>query len=123
MHELSMADGILKAVLENAKNNEATEVLEVTIEIGKMVLLNPTQVKFMLEVLSEETIANKAKFIIEEIPIEIQCLKCGFEGKVEIDDLDHYTPFVECPNCENKQLSILNGKDCTVKNIVIEKED
>ena len=123
MHELSMADGILKAVLENAQKNEATEVIEVTIEIGKMALINPEQVKFMLDVLSEDTIANKAKFIIEEIPIEIQCSKCDFEGKVDSDDLDHYTPIVECPKCENKRVSITNGKDCTVKSIVVEKED
>ncbi|MDR2966929.1 MAG: hydrogenase maturation nickel metallochaperone HypA [Methanobacteriaceae archaeon] len=123
MHELSMADGILKAVLENAQKNEVTEVLEVTIQIGKMALLNPKQVKFMLGVLSEDTIANKAKFIIEEIPIEIQCLECGFEGKVDVDDLDHYAPMVECPKCENKRISIINGKDCTVKSIVVEKDD
>jgi hydrogenase nickel incorporation protein HypA/HybF len=123
MHELSMADGILKAVLENAQKNEANEVIEVTIEIGKMALINPEQIKFMLDVLSEDTIANKAKFIIEEIPIEIQCSKCGFEGKAHIDDSDHYTPLVECPKCENIPVSIINGKDCTVKNIVIEKDD
>jgi hydrogenase nickel incorporation protein HypA/HybF len=123
MHELSMADGILKAVIENAEKNEATEVIEVTIEIGKMALLNPEQVKFMLDVLSEDTIANKAKFVIEEIPIEIMCSECDFEGKVDTDDLDHYTPMVECPKCENKRVSIINGKDCTVKNIIIEKPD
>ncbi|MCL2115789.1 MAG: hydrogenase maturation nickel metallochaperone HypA [Methanobrevibacter sp.] len=123
MHELSMADGILKAVLENAQKNEATEVIEVTIEIGKMALINPEQVKFMLDVLSEDTIANKSKFIIEEIPIEIQCSNCGFEGKVDGDDLDHYTPIVECPKCENNRVSIINGKDCTVKSIVVEKDD
>lgn len=123
MHELSMADGILKAVLENAQKNEATEVLEVTIEIGKMALINPEQVKFMLDVLTEDTIANKANFIIEEVPIEIQCSKCGFEGEANSDDLDHYTPMVECPKCENKRLSIVNGKDCIVKNIIIEKPD
>lgn len=123
MHELSMADGILKAVLENAQKNEATEVIEVIVQIGKMALINPEQVKFMLDVLSEDTIANKANFIIEEIPIEIQCSKCGFEGKADSDGLDHYTPMVECPKCENKRISITNGKDCTVKNITIEKAD
>ena len=123
MHELSMADGILKAVLENAQKNEATEVIEVTIEIGKMALINPEQVKFMLDVLKEDTIAKTAKFLIEEIPVEIQCSKCGFEGEANSDDLDHYTPMVECPDCENKRVTILNGKDCIVKNIIIEKPD
>jgi len=123
MHELSMADGILKAVLENAENNEANEVIEVTIEIGKMALINPEQIKFLLDVLREDTIAKDAEFIIEEIPIEIQCSKCGFEGMAVIDDSDHFSPIVECPKCKNMPVAITNGKDCTVKNIVIEKDD
>lgn len=123
MHELSMADGILKAVLSNAEENEAIEVIEVTIELGKMALLNPEQVKFMLGVLSEDTIAKKAEFIIKDIPIEIECSKCQYSGKINDEDLDHYTPLIECPQCGNKQISVINGKDCTVKNIVIEKPD
>ncbi len=123
MHELSMADGILKAVIENAEKNEATEVIEVIIEIGRMALINPEQVKFMLNVLSEDTIAKGAKFTIEDIPIEIECPNCNFKGEVESDDLDHYAPMVECPKCENKRIIITNGKDCIVKNIVIEKPD
>jgi hydrogenase nickel incorporation protein HypA/HybF len=123
MHELSMADGILKAVIEKAEENNANEVLEVIVELGQMALLNPEQIKFMLDVLSEETIAKGAKFTIDIIPIEIDCKNCEFAGMIERDDLDHYTPIVECPKCGSNQLSITNGKDCIVKNIVIEKDD
>ncbi|OQD58805.1 hydrogenase nickel incorporation protein [Methanobrevibacter arboriphilus JCM 13429 = DSM 1125] len=123
MHELSMADGILKAVISNAEQNDATEVTEVTIEIGKLALLNPEQVKFMLGVLSEDTIAKDANFVMVEIPIEIKCKECGYIGLADSDDLDHYAPMVECPKCENKIIEVTNGKDCIVKNIVIEKPD
>lgn len=123
MHELSMADGILKAVIANAEQNDATEVIEVTVEIGKLALLNPEQVKFMLDVLSEDTIANGAKFTMEEIPIEIECKECDYVGIADGDDLDHYSPIVECPKCESKLVNVTNGKDCIVKNIIIEKPD
>ena len=123
MHELSMADAILKAVIENAEKSGATEVLEVTIEIGKSALLNPEQLKFLLDVLTEDTIASGAKFIMEEIPIEIECSECDYRGIVNGDDLDHYAPIVECPKCESKIVKITNGKDCIVKNISIEKPD
>jgi len=121
MHELSMADSILKAVISNAEQNDATEITKVTIEIGKLALLNPEQVKFMLDVLSEETIAKDADFVMVEIPIEIVCKECGYVGLADSDDLDHYAPMVECPKCENKVIEITNGKDCIVKSIVIEK--
>lgn len=123
MHELSMAQGIIDAVLETAESNNATEVTEVAIEIGRLAMINPEQLSFMLDVLSENTIVEDAKFEIEEIPVEIDCPECGFHGEAELDDLDHYAPIVECPKCENNRLSILNGKDCVVKNIIIEKPD
>ena len=65
MHELSMAQGILNAVLETAEQNSATEVTEIVIEIGKLAMLNPEQVKFMLDVLSKDTIAEKNAPILE----------------------------------------------------------
>ncbi|MGL4670545.1 MAG: hydrogenase maturation nickel metallochaperone HypA [Methanobacteriaceae archaeon] len=123
MHELSMADGILKASLKTAEENDATEILEVTIELGKMTLLNPEQLTFLLSVLCEDTIAKNAKFNIVEIPIEIECKDCDFTGDINSDDLDHYIPIIECPNCSSKRLNVLNGKECSVKNVIIEKPD
>jgi hydrogenase nickel incorporation protein HypA/HybF len=90
MHELSMAQGILNAVLETAEHNGATEVTEIVIEIGKLAMLNPEQVKFMLDVLSKDTIAENAKIVIENLEVEIECEKCGFIAK---------QPFDKCPKC------------------------
>ena len=123
MHELSMAQGIINAVIETAESNNATEVTEVGIEIGRLAMINPEQLRFMLSVLVENTIVEEAEIKIEEIPIEIDCSECGFHGEDQVDDKDHYAPLVECPKCKNRRVSILNGKDCVVKNIVIEKPD
>lgn len=123
MHELAMAQSIINSVIETAEKNEAIEVNEVIIEIGKLVLINPEQLSFLLDVLGENTIVENAKFEINEIPVEIKCSNCGFHGNANSDDLDHYAPIIECPECEDKRISILNGKDCIVKNIIIEKED
>ena len=123
MHELSMANGILEAVIEKAEENNANEVIEVVVEIGKLALINPEQIMFLLEVLIEGTVASSAKFTIEEIPIEVDCPNCGYNGKVESDELDHYAPIVNCPSCGSNNLHITNGKDCIVKNIIIEKDE
>lgn len=123
MHELSMAQGIINAVIDTAESNNATEVTEVGIEIGRLAMINPEQLRFMLSVLVENTIVEDADIKIEEILVEIDCPECKFKGVAELDDKDHYAPIVECPKCGNKRISILNGKDCVVKNIVIEKPD
>lgn len=123
MHELSMAQGIINAVLETAESNNATEVNEVTIEIGRLAMVNPEQLQFILGVLVENTIVEDAEIIIEEIPVEMDCLECEFHGEAIIDDKDHYAPLVTCPKCDSPRIDILNGRDIVVKNIVIEKPD
>ena len=55
MHELSMAQGIINAVLDTANENNATEVNEVTIEVGRLAMINPEQLQFILGVLIENT--------------------------------------------------------------------
>ncbi len=123
MHELSMADAIVKTVIEAAEKNDAIEVLEITVEIGQMTMLNPEQIMFMVEVLSEDTILQGAKFHMEEIPIEIECESCEFKGKIEFEGIDHYAPIINCPQCEGRKLSVTAGRECNVKNIKIEQRE
>lgn len=118
-----MAQGIINAVIETAESNNATEVNEVTIELGRLAMVNPEQLEFILGVLVENTILEDAKIVFEEIPVEIDCHDCNFHGKAIIDDKDHYAPMVKCPECDSFAIEILNGKDIVVKNIVIEKPD
>ena len=123
MHELSMAQGIIDAVLKTAEENNATEVNEVTIEVGRLAMINPEQLEFMLGVLVENTIMEDAEITFEEIPIEMDCHDCDFHGEAVLDDSDHYAPLVKCPECDSLSVEVLNGKDIVVKNIVIEKPD
>ena len=123
MHELSMAQGIINAVLETAESNNATEVTEVTVEIGRLAMINPEQLQFMLGVLVENTIMEDAKVSIEDVPAEIECEDCNFKGVAVLDESDHYAPLVKCPECDSLNVEVLNGKDIVVKNIIIEKPD
>ena len=123
MHELSMAQGIINAVLETAQQNNATEVNEITVEVGRLAMINPEQLEFILGVLVDNTILEDAKIIFEEIPAEIDCFDCKFHGEAILDDSDHYAPLVKCPKCDSLGVDVINGKDIIVKNIVIEKPD
>ena len=48
-----MAVGILNTVIDTAEANNAIEVTEMVIEIGKLAMLNPEQLKFMLGALCQ----------------------------------------------------------------------
>ena len=116
-------NGIINAVLETAEANNATEVNEVSVEVGRLAMINPEQLEFILGVLIENTIMEDAEIKFEEIPAEIKCNDCDFEGEAILDDSDHYAPLIKCPKCDSMSVETLNGKDIVVKNIVIEKPD
>ena len=118
-----MDQGIINAVIDTAESNNATEVTEVTIELGRLAMVNPEQLKFILGVLVENTIVEDSEIIFEEIPVEVKCSECEFHGDAILDDKDHYAPIVRCPKCDSLAVEILNGRDIVVKNIVIEKPD
>jgi hydrogenase nickel incorporation protein HypA/HybF len=123
MHELSMADAMVKTVLDVAEKNDATEVLEVTIEVGKLTMLNPEQLKFLLDVLIENTILEGAEINIVELPVKVKCNSCEYTGSADMDGSDHYLAIVKCPECGERNVEITAGRECNVKNIKIEKEE
>jgi len=122
MHELSMAQAIVDTVLDAAEKNNATEVVEVTIEVGMLTMLNPEQLKFLLDVIVEDTLLADAEIIIEDVPVEIDCRSCDYTRLANTDGSDHYLSIVKCPQCDERNVEILTGKECNVKTIKIEKE-
>lgn len=80
MHELSMANSMVEAILDTAKKNNAIKITEAILEVGELTMLNPEQLRFMMDILREDTIFEDAEIIINMIPIEVECEDCGFHG-------------------------------------------
>ncbi|AEG17484.1 hydrogenase maturation nickel metallochaperone HypA [Methanobacterium paludis] len=123
MHELSMADAMVKTVLDVAEKNNATEIIEVTIEVGKLTMLNPEQLKFLLDVLVENTLLEGSKINIEEVSVEIKCNACDYVGSANMEGSDHYLAIIKCPKCSGRDVEITAGRECNVKKIRIEQDD
>ncbi|MCD7782153.1 MAG: hydrogenase maturation nickel metallochaperone HypA [Methanosphaera sp.] len=124
MHELSMATSMVDAILDTAKKNDAIKVTEAVLEVGELTMLNPEQLKFMIDVVREDTIMEEANIIINMIPIEIECESCGYEGEIVIDNtMDHLMAVATCPECEKASVHVRKGQECNVKTIKIERED
>ena len=90
MHELSMANSMVEAILDTAKKNDAIKINEAVFEVGELTMLNPEQLRFMMDILREGTIFEEAEIIINMIPVEIECESCGFKGETKTDEnMDH----------------------------------
>ncbi len=71
MHDLHAADQILKTALDYAAKNNLKKITKLTIGLGNFEehgqILEPDNLKFNLNLLSCNTIAQKAQIVIEKI--------------------------------------------------------
>jgi hydrogenase nickel incorporation protein HypA/HybF len=123
MHEFSTMQMIMETALKVAVEHKAGQILGINLEIGELTFLNTEQLRFAFSILSEGTIANKAKLYIKRIKPKIKCLDCKFEGEVKKNrkgDSILYTPvLLKCPICKSTNVEIISGRECNIKNIKI----
>jgi len=72
MHEFSTMQGIVNAILEEAKKYNAVEITKVEIEIGELTFLGEEQMKFAFDILKEGTIMEEAEISIEKIRARVR---------------------------------------------------
>jgi len=79
MHDLHVADRILKLVLESAAKNKLSKVTKISVDLGSVVEhgeeINPDNLKFNLLMLAEGTLAEKTQIKIGKIHGESWNLK------------------------------------------------
>jgi hydrogenase nickel incorporation protein HypA/HybF len=123
MHELSMATSVMNIVLEKAKEEHATKIHEINIEIGELLFLNPEQFRFCMELVMEKTMAEGANLNIAMKPSTLKCKKCGKEFRWNTQPDNHLVfPILKC-ECGSKDLEIKEGRELNIINIRIEKPD
>lgn len=125
MHEFSVMNQIVEAVLQEAKKHNAKSVSEVYLEIGELTFLGHEQMNFAYQVLTEKNILNGSKIIISEKKAKIKCKKCEYNGKIEYDydkSFHFSVPMFTCPKC-NSPVEIVEGKECIISRIVVNEED
>lgn len=113
MHELSITEALLTSVLEYAKENNASQVSEIHLKIGRLSSIFDDAVSFYWKMISEDTICANAKLIFQYMPGKFQCQECNCEFEIE----KTLTP---CPNCASYSLKTIGGKDFLLDSIEIE---
>lgn len=113
MHELSIAENILKIVESNINSYNFKKVKAINLKVGKLTAVVSSSLVFAFEVLSSGGVFEGAKINIKEIPIEIICRDCKQKGEIE-----NYH-FV-CPSCESENIEIISGRELLVEDVEIE---
>ena len=112
MHEYSIAYDLYATARKAALENNANRVKKVSVEVGKMAMVNPEQVIFLFDTIKEaDPLFEKSVLQCEEVPAQTKC-PCGYAG----DEV-----FV-CPRC-GALPELVKGREIVVTNIEIEVDD
>lgn len=104
MHELSVTEGILKICLDEGEKNKIQKIKKINIVVGELTGLIPSCISYYFNIVAKGTMAEGAEIIVNKLNIEIKCLNCGFEGRL---DKEKYL----CPRCHSDTYKIIKGKE------------
>lgn len=113
MHELSLAQGILRLALRAAENGRARRIVTVYVKTGAYSGVVPSYLDECFALLSRGTAAEGASVQVEEVPVVVRCQRCGGEGQIDRAE-------VCCPHCGSSDIRMLHGRECYVDRIEAE---
>ena len=113
MHELSIVEGILEAVIPEVQKYPVSRVTEIRLKIGELSGIVESCVHEYFGIAAKGTIAEGAKIIIEKTPIRITCSDCGYEGEIRKGTY-------ACPKCGSPKFRIVSGREYFVDSVEAE---
>lgn len=113
LHELSLTQRIVKIVCSEAKKENASRVLKVTLAVGEDSGIVPDCVTTYFDLLAEGTIAQGAKIEANIICSTLYCENCKKE-------FERARFSFSCPNCGAEGTPTGKGNECYVESIEID---
>ena len=111
MHELSIAESVVRIASRQADGRRVTKV---QMKVGHLRQVVPSALAFGFELLAEGTPVEGAELEMEQVPVEGRCRACGAESR--------YGSFpLQCPGCGGFDLEIFKGEELLVESLELEE--
>jgi hydrogenase nickel incorporation protein HypA/HybF len=113
MHELGIAEQMLKIALDYAAQNNAQRITAFNIEMSAAADESEDSLRFHFENLTRGTIAEGARVEISRVPVRAQCFECGNEFDWKAQDQ-------VCPQCSSLRVRAVLRDEFRLASIDIE---
>lgn len=113
MHEMSLCEGVLQVLQDNARSQGYSRVKTVWLEIGSLSGVEVEAMRFSFDLVMKETLADGAKLEIIRVPGQAWCMQCGKPVAVT----ERYDA---CPECGGYQLQVTAGDEMRVKELEVD---
>ncbi|NLP12398.1 hydrogenase maturation nickel metallochaperone HypA [bacterium] len=107
MHELSIAQSVIRSVLNEMNRHRLSSVKKIHLRIGPWSGVLADAVQFNFEVLRVDTPLREAQLIIEEPPPQGECPHCGHAFPMQAMSL-------RCPQCGCESIRLQGGDDLEI---------
>ena len=112
MHEVALAEGVLRIVMDAARASAAVRVHTVWVELGALAHVEPDALAFCFDAVTRGSLAEGARLAIDRTAGTAWCMPCSVQVPVaKLGDA--------CPHCGSYQLQVLQGDEMRVKEIGI----
>lgn len=113
MHEMSLCEGVLQVLTDNARQQGYNRVRTVWLEIGALSGVETDALRFSFDVVMRGTLADQARLEIINIPGRAWCMRCARTVAVG-------QRFDACPDCGSYQLQVTAGDEMRIKELEVE---
>jgi hydrogenase nickel incorporation protein HypA/HybF len=113
MHEMSLAEGVLKIAEDAARARGFARVKAVWLEIGALAQVEPEAMRFCFDAVTRDSIAQGARLEIVSTPGTAWCMRCS--QSVPMQALSD-----DCPRCGSRRLQVTGGQEMRVKELEVE---
>lgn len=113
MHEMSIAEGIVQVLEEQASTQSYQRVKAVWLEIGPLANIETEALRFCFDAVTRSTLAEGAKLEIIELPGQAFCMQC-------LTTVSITQRFDACSQCGSYQLQVTQGDEMRIKELEVE---
>jgi len=113
MHELSLCEGVIQLIEQQADTQHFNKVTTVWLEIGALAGVEIEAMRFSFDAVANGTIADAA--ILQIIPVKgvAACPTCKQQTEISAG-------FELCPTCGHYPLNILTGEEMRIKELEVQ---
>jgi hydrogenase nickel incorporation protein HypA/HybF len=113
MHEMSLTEGVVEILQEEARKQGFSRVRLVRLEIGAIGGVDPQAMAFCFDAVTRGTLAEGARLEIVTTPGQGWCLDCG--KAVPLSER-----FGACPECGHHHVQMTGGGEMRVKELEVD---
>ncbi len=111
MHEMGIAQQLVQIALDSIpKEIKNPKVENLNLKIGRLASVVEHSLAFCFEIITKDTPLEKARLIIDFVPVMVHCKSC--DNTWEVKD-----PIFKCKRCDNGDVEMLSGREIEITSL------